>query len=363
MKEMMIIGILLLAGCAVNEMNEEPSMKDVDMEADTDSGDDGMIAKDDLSSRSKPEIATFAGGCFWCVEANFEKHPGIISAVSGYAGGEEESPTYKEVSAGTTGHRESVQITYDPDVISYEELLDIFWRTIDPTDEGGSFVDRGFQYTSAIFYHDDEQKRLAEESADKVRDRFGSVATEIIPYTTFYPAEEYHQDYYKKNPLKYKYYRSGSGRDDFIEENWEKPDKEELKQRLTPLQYKVTQEEGTEPAFDNEYWDNYEEGIYVDLIDGKPLFSSTDKYKSGTGWPSFTKPIEDSAVTEHEDRKLLSVRTEIRSASSDAHLGHVFDDGPEPTGLRYCMNSAALRFIPKDQMEEEGYGDYLYLFS
>ncbi|MEN8257124.1 MAG: peptide-methionine (S)-S-oxide reductase MsrA [Thermodesulfobacteriota bacterium] len=315
------------------------------------------------------EKATFAGGCFWCMEAPFEKLPGVGAVISGYSGGKTLNPTYAEVSSGRTGHLEVVQVEYDPQKVSYEQLLDVFWRQVDPTDSGGQFVDRGGQYTTAIFYHSEEQRQLAQASLDAL-DKSGryskKIVTPILKAQPFYAAEEYHQDYYKESPVRYKYYRYRSGRDDFLEKTWKKEvgdGEAELKKRLTALQYKVVRKNGTEPPFNNEYWDNKKEGIYVDIVSGDPLFSSTDKYKSGTGWPSFTRPLKPEAIKEVEDRSLWSVRTEVRGIKGNSHLGHVFNDGPKPTGLRYCINSASLRFVPKEKLAEQGYGDYLSLFD
>lgn len=364
----LVLSAVSAAGCA---SSRSPSSEPVASDAS------GRAAE----GRGERERAIFAGGCFWCVEAAFEGLPGVIAVVSGFSGGPERSPTYEQVSSGTTGHLEAVEVTFDPRRIRYEGLLYVFWRQIDPTDGGGQFADRGPQYGTAIFVNGEVQRAAAEASRDELEASgvFSEpIVTEVRAAGPFWPAEAYHQDYSRTSPVRYAAYHAGSGRERFLDRVWGEaphglgiaraaffrtfvtPTDAELRERLTDLQYRVVRGGATEPPFANEYWNDHRPGLYVDAVTGEPLFSSRDKFDSGTGWPSFQRPVEDGAVEERTDRSLGMARTEVRSRLGASHLGHVFDDGPPPTGRRYCINSAALELIPADQLVAQGYGEYAH---
>ncbi|WP_245922587.1 peptide-methionine (S)-S-oxide reductase MsrA [Alkalicoccus saliphilus] len=340
----------------------------------------------ETNNQSFQEEATFAGGCFWCIEAPFEEIEGVDSAVTGYTGGQQENPTYEEVSSGETGHMEAVKVRYDASLVTYEELLEVFWRQIDPTDPEGQFEDRGQQYSTAIFYHSEEQKRTAEDSKERLEESGifeGQIVTDIRPAETFYQAEDYHQNFFRDNAVRYEFYRANSVRDEFREEHWgedldyevaydpeqlpfwrqyEEESEARLQERLTSMQFEVTQNRETEESFENDFWNHFEKGIYVDVVSGEPLFSSTDKFESGTGHPSFTDPLSEEYVIEEIIMTASGQRREVRSFYADSHLGFVHEDEVYEDGY-YVINSAALVFIAEENMSRQGYEDFLYLFE
>ena len=323
-----------------------------------------------------------AGGCFWGLEAYLDKLRGVVHTNVGYANGSTEDPSYEQVCGGSTGHAETVYVQYDPKHIELATLLTYFFKVVDPTSVNRQGNDRGSQYRSGIYYKDTADKAIIEQVIAQEQKKYSApIATEVLPLSNYCAAEEYHQKYLDKNPHGYCHIDLSSldkdplakvngparpaavtGTDKAAEapRTYAKPSREEISEKLTEMQYRVTQSCGTEPPFANEYWNNHEKGIYVDVVTGEPLFSSRDKYDSGTGWPSFTRPIVADAVSTKTDRSLVMERTEVRSQYGDSHLGHVFPDGPKDRGgRRYCMNSASLRFIPLDKMAEEGYGEFI----
>ncbi len=406
----------------------------------------------DKSRLPQRASAIFAGGCFWCMESDFERAPGVIDVISGYSGGRTKGPTYETYAAG--GHREVIFVVYDPTAVTFAGLVEYLVKHIDPVNRRGQFQDPGTQYAPAIYYASAEEKAAAEQVIAAVEERKifrGKLQVAIQERQAFWPAEDYHQNYHVKAGAKYQFYRMNSGRDAFVDRHWglyanqlelpgafpdtslatnsvdnapatggpfavsetvsdvgattesagatapkmiagrnektsvaekltdgeetglgetgdagqawkkfKKPTSEKLQSQLTKMQFRVTQRDETEPAYANEYWDNHKAGIYVEVISGEPLFSSAAKFESGTGWPSFFRPIDSDAVIYKQDNHLLYTRIEVRSRYGDSHLGHVFDDGPIAFGgKRFCMNSAALRFIPRKQMQAEGYGEFL----
>ena len=341
-------------------------------------------SKDKAKSMNQKTIY-LAGGCFWGVEAYFERIPGVLDAVSGYANGNTENPSYEDVVRRNTGHAETVRIDYDPEQISLGEILQYYFRVIDPTSLNKQGNDRGTQYRTGIYYTDAAEKPvIAQALADLAQQYSKPVVVENEPLKQFFVAEDYHQDYLTKNPNGYCHIDVSLANKPLSSEEkakadakaapqaatpaasgnsldparYHKPDAATIKSRLSAMQYNVTQNSGTERAFTHEYDHLFEPGIYVDIVSGEPLFSSADKYNSGCGWPSFTRPIVKEVITEHEDNSYNMHRIEVRSRVADSHLGHVFPDGPrDKGGLRYCINGASLRFIPLAEMDKEGYGD------
>ena len=300
-----------------------------------------------------------AGGCFWGVEGYFKRIEGVKDTTCGYANGKTANPSYEDVCRHNTGHAETVRVLFDTDVINLEDLLIYYFRIIDPVSVNKQGNDVGTQYRTGIYYTDESLLPVIKAAVEREQRKYNEkIAVELLPLENFYSAEEYHQNYLDKNPNGYCHINLNLANEPIVRsENYKKLDDKELKEKLTTLQYDVTMNAATERPFDNEFNSNFERGIYVDITSGEPLFLSTDKFESGCGWPSFSKPIQKDLVRYNEDLSLGRRRIEVRSNVADAHLGHVFDDGPsELGGLRYCINSAALRFIPIDKIDAQGYG-------
>jgi len=352
-----MVFVLALSGCSKGQVA-----------FDTEISDMAEVKVMDFSNENK-NVIYLAGGCFWGMEQLMQSIPGVIDAQSGYANGTgKDDANYQTVIGGRTGFRETVRVEYDPGQVSLDALLLAYFYVIDPTVKNGQGNDIGTQYQTGIYYTNEEAKATVERIAEIEKSRSEKFFVEIGPLVNFYPAEEYHQNYLEKNPMGYCHIPLKE-----IElfsnltidpGDYKKPALEAIRDKLTQEQFYVTQESGTEYAFQNEFWDNFTKGIYVDIVTGEPLFSSTDKFESSCGWPAFTKPIELPSVVEIEDDSYGMRRTEVRSRAGNSHLGHVFTNDPEsPNGMRYCINSASLRFIPYDDMEAEGYGYLLYLFD
>lgn len=363
----LILAILILPG-----LGKDPAEVKEDSDMLNNNGlPDNPNLEIDYSKSELNEI-WLAGGCFWGVEAYMARVPGVAATTVGYANGNTENPTYEDVCYRDTGHAETVHVKYDPARITLEELLDQFFLIIDPTSLNRQGNDNGSQYRTGIYYSNPEDRPIIEKAIAREQEKYTSpIVTEVEKLEQYFLAEEYHQKYLEKNPGGYCHVSFDTlpepGDDDliFVDPNlYQRPADDELVKILTSEQYFITQEKGTERPFTGIYDDHEEEGIYVDVVTGEPLFSSLDKYDAGCGWPSFTRPISEAVIEENEDLSHGMSRVEVRSRVGDSHLGHVFTDGPvEEGGLRYCINSAALRFVPVSSMEEEGYGYLLPLFS
>nr|WP_319488790.1 peptide-methionine (R)-S-oxide reductase MsrB [uncultured Caproiciproducens sp.] len=315
----------------------------------------------DFSKSNLKEI-WLAGGCFWGVEAYFARIYGVAKTDVGYANGRTVNPSYHDLHE--TGHAETVHILYDPEKLSLQTLLYYYFKIIDPVSVNRQGNDTGTQYRTGIYYRDETDFTVIQAYVETEQKKYDApIATQVQLLENYYPAEEYHQDYLEKNPGGYCHVDFSSLRGQTSPSDsstYRKPAPEKLKETLSEMQYRVTQQNATEPPFENEYWNNHQKGIYVDVTTGEPLFISSDKFDSGCGWPSFTRPISEDVLVELQDGSHSMVRTEVRSRFGESHLGHVFNDGPKTEGgLRYCINSASLRFIPLNEMEEKGYGKYI----
>lgn len=361
----LVICVIWLYGCSgKTAKNQQSEMKEKEGSVVSGQGFDGTYEK-----KEGIEVIYLAGGCFWGMEKLAQGLPGVLDAVSGYANGESEKmPTYDLVCSGGTGFKETVRVVYNPKVITLPQILQAYFLVIDPTVSNQQGNDKGTQYQTGIYYSDAKSEEVVERIIATEKKKHSSFAVEHEPLVNFYDAETYHQDYLEKNPRGYCHIPAHEIEDVVAliaaEEQYEKPTQEQLKKSLTKEQYEVTQNAATERSFTGEYWDNYKEGIYVDVTTGQPLFRSADKYESSCGWPSFSAPIYEGVVRYSEDKSHGMNRTEVKSHVGDAHLGHIFTgDSESPNGTRYCINSASLKFIPKAEMKETGYGAYLMLLD
>ena len=363
------LAALLLSGCfaprgQTPEIKTQTNLNGTSQQISARAGEEGAYMMDTTEN-----VIYLAGGCFWGMEQLMQSIPGVIDARSGYANGTGEADAnYQAVCGGNTGFRETVRVEYDPDRVTLDALLLAYFYVVDPTVKNQQGNDCGSQYQTGVYYTNEKTKETVERIAEIERNRTGSFYVEIGPLMNFYPAEEYHQDYLEKNPGGYCHIPRAEielfSKLRIDPGDYQKPAAEAIRDKLTEEQYRVTQQSGTERAFANEFWDQFEKGIYVDVVTGEPLFSSTDKFESGCGWPAFSKPIESPAVIELPDDSYGMRRTEVRSRAGNSHLGHVFINDPEsPNGVRYCINSASLRFIPYEQMQAKGYGYLLDLFE
>ena len=364
---LLLAAALLLSGCTANQKPMPQGKEAQDMETAGQSSD--TSGEESMYMDTTEHVIYLAGGCFWGMEQLMQSIPGVIDAESGYANGTcEADADYKTVCKGETGFRETVRVEYDPEQVSLDALLMAYFYVIDPTVQNRQGNDRGSQYQTGVYFTNESARETVKRIAEIERGRSEKFFVEIGPLKNYYPAEEYHQNYLEKNPGGYCHIPRAEmelfSRLRIDPGDYQKPAAESIRDKLTAEQYRVTQESGTERPFTGEFWDKFEKGIYVDVVTGEPLFSSTDKFESGCGWPAFTKPIEEPAVVELEDLSHGMRRTEVRSRAGDSHLGHVFTGDPEsPNGVRYCINSASLRFVPYAKMKAEGYGYLLYLFE